>query len=91
MAIISNIREEYSAFDCLRKLAAALATFFCFAFVTAAAAQFPLYDFAGHKGYGTKSHIASIKEYGPCPQHRMTFEPLLSMYNGRFPTDKSNA
>lgn len=52
--------------------------------------KFPLYDFAGHKGYGTKSHIASIKEYGPCPQHRMTFEPLLSMYNGLFPTDKTN-
>ena len=46
--------------------------------------KFPLYDFAGHKGYGTKSHIASIREYGPCPQHRMTFEPLLSMYGGLF-------
>ena len=52
--------------------------------------KFPLYDFAGHKGYGTKSHIATIKEYGPCAQHRMTFEPLLSMYNGLLPTGKSD-
>lgn len=51
--------------------------------------KFPLYDFSGHKGYGTKSHIASVKEYGPCPQHRMTFEPLLSMYGGLFSENKN--
>lgn len=50
---------------------------------------YPLYDFAGHKGYGTKSHIASIKEHGPCPQHRKTFEPLLSMYGGLFPGENN--
>ena len=48
----------------------------------------PMYDFAGHKGYGTKSHIASIREHGPCRQHRMTFEPLLSLYGGLFPPEK---
>lgn len=36
-------------------------------------AQFPQYGFAKHKGYGTAEHIAAIRQYGPCPIHRMTF------------------
>ena len=35
--------------------------------------QFPIYDFAKHKGYGTKEHIQKLKEFGPCPIHRSTF------------------
>lgn len=34
---------------------------------------YPEYGFAKHKGYGTATHIAAIKEYGPCPIHRRTF------------------
>jgi ribonuclease HII len=34
---------------------------------------YPEYGFAGHKGYGTAKHIATIKEYGLCPIHRKTF------------------
>lgn len=34
---------------------------------------YPEYGFARHKGYGTKAHIEAIKEYGPCPIHRMSF------------------
>lgn len=44
--------------------------------------QFPLYGFAGHKGYGCAAHIDAIKTYGPCPQHRKTFEPVLSLSGG---------
>ena len=35
--------------------------------------QYPQYNFAKHKGYGTKEHITLLKEYGPCPIHRKTF------------------
>ena len=35
--------------------------------------QYPEYQFAKHKGYGTKLHYAMLDQYGPCPQHRMTF------------------
>ena len=35
--------------------------------------QYPQYQFARHKGYGTKLHYAMLDEYGPCPEHRMTF------------------
>ncbi len=34
---------------------------------------YPQYDFAKHKGYPTKLHYQRIREYGPCPEHRMTF------------------
>lgn len=33
----------------------------------------PGYDFASNKGYGTKAHIAGLKELGPCPIHRASF------------------
>lgn len=35
--------------------------------------QYPQYQFAKHKGYGTKLHYAMLDEYGPCPCHRRTF------------------
>ena len=36
-------------------------------------AIYPQYGFAVHKGYGTQAHYAALREYGPCPIHRMTF------------------
>ncbi|MDE6401559.1 MAG: ribonuclease HII [Clostridiales bacterium] len=35
--------------------------------------KYPQYGFAKNKGYGTKAHIAAIKEYGACSEHRLTF------------------
>ena len=34
---------------------------------------YPEYGFSKHKGYGTASHIAVIKEKGPCKIHRKSF------------------
>ena len=36
-------------------------------------AQYPQYQFAKHKGYGTKLHYQMLDQYGPCPAHRVTF------------------
>ena len=36
-------------------------------------ARYPQYQFAKHKGYGTKLHYAMLDAYGPCPAHRRTF------------------
>lgn len=36
-------------------------------------AQYPQYQFARHKGYGTKLHYEMLDRYGPCPAHRRTF------------------
>ena len=35
--------------------------------------QYPGYDFAKNKGYGTKKHREALLEIGPCPIHRKTF------------------
>lgn len=34
---------------------------------------YPEYKFASNKGYGSKDHIAALKEIGPCAIHRSTF------------------
>ena len=36
-------------------------------------ARYPQYQFARHKGYGTKLHYQMLDQYGPCLEHRMTF------------------
>lgn len=34
---------------------------------------YPVYQFAKHKGYGTKLHTELLRQYGPCPIHRRSF------------------
>lgn len=34
---------------------------------------YPEYGFARNKGYGTPEHIAALRKYGPCPEHRRSF------------------
>lgn len=43
-----------------------------------AAKEFPQYGFERHKGYGTTEHLEALRRFGPCPLHRMTFEPIKS-------------
>ena len=40
---------------------------------------YPQYGFAVHKGYLTQRHMDALHEYGPCPIHRRSFEPIKSM------------
>ena len=37
-------------------------------------AQYPGYGFANHKGYATPEHQRAIRELGPCPIHRRSFD-----------------
>jgi ribonuclease HII len=39
-------------------------------------AEFPQYCFGQHKGYGTELHLLKLYEFGPCPIHRRSFEPV---------------
>ncbi|PYI70232.1 MAG: ribonuclease HII [Verrucomicrobia bacterium] len=39
-------------------------------------AHFPQYCFGQHKGYGTELHLLKLYEFGPCPIHRRSFEPV---------------
>lgn len=35
--------------------------------------RYPEYQFAKHKGYGTKLHYEMLAQYGMCPEHRRSF------------------
>jgi ribonuclease HII len=35
--------------------------------------EYPQYNFARHKGYGTQEHLKAIQTYGICELHRKTF------------------
>jgi|TARA_B000000532_G_C18845033_1_gene396819 ribonuclease HII len=35
------------------------------------------YDIINNKGYGTKTHMAALKEYGPTKFHRKSFKPCV--------------
>ncbi len=37
------------------------------------AEEYPQYGFEKHKGYGTKVHTEALREFGPCPIHRLSF------------------
>jgi len=39
---------------------------------------YPEYGFAGHKGYGAATHLAALREHGPCPIHRRSFAPVAA-------------
>lgn len=42
-------------------------------FMLEMAEKYPQYEFAKHKGYGTKLHYEKIAQYGVCDIHRRTF------------------
>lgn len=44
---------------------------------------YPAYGFAKHKGYGTQRHLETLKKYGPCPVHRLTFKGVLRVDKGK--------
>lgn len=41
-------------------------------------AQYPVYGFDAHKGYGTRQHLDALQAYGPCPQHRRSYAPVAA-------------
>ena len=42
-------------------------------------AEFPLYGFAKHQGYGTKGHLEALRIHGPCRHHRRSFQPVAQL------------
>ncbi len=40
--------------------------------------RYPQYDFARHKGYPTAAHREALHRYGPCPEHRRSFAPVIA-------------
>lgn len=46
--------------------------------------DYPEYGFKQHKGYGTALHRKAIEQFGPCPIHRKSFEPIKSVQRSIF-------
>ncbi len=46
-------------------------------------AQYPRYDFARHKGYGTRIHQVALQSIGPCEIHRRSFKPISALLADR--------
>jgi|SRR5579863_7151718 len=46
---------------------------------------YPQYRLAQNKGYGTPEHLDGLARYGPCPEHRQTFQPVKSYLLPLFP------
>ena len=44
--------------------------------------KYPGYGFAQHKGYGTAEHQNAIRQMGPCPAHRMSFQFIRELCGG---------
>ena len=45
-------------------------------YMASLAKRYQSYGFEAHKGYGTRRHLDSIAELGPCHAHRMSFAPM---------------
>jgi ribonuclease HII len=48
---------------------------------------FPAYGLASHKGYSTPEHWRALREFGPTPLHRLSFEPVRLC--SRFPLEST--
>jgi ribonuclease HII len=56
--------------------------------------QYPEYGFAAHKGYTCTAHLEALRQHGPSPVHRQSFQPVrdaqanLGMSGGRSNDDR---
>ena len=46
---------------------------------------YPQYQLDHNKGYGTAEHLEALARYGPCPEHRKTFQPVKDYLLPLFP------
>lgn len=45
-------------------------------FMTEIDRDFPVFGFAGNKGYGSAAHMKALQEHGASPHHRPTYAPV---------------
>ena len=46
---------------------------------------YPQYGLARNKGYGTRKHLEALATYGPCPEHRKSYQPVKDYLLPLFP------
>jgi ribonuclease HII len=47
--------------------------------------KYPQYCLTRNKGYGTREHLDALARYGPCPEHRRTYQPVKELLTARLP------
>ena len=47
--------------------------------------EYPQYCLARNKGYGTREHLDALARYGPCPEHRRTYQPVKELLTPSLP------
>jgi ribonuclease HII len=47
--------------------------------------QYPQYCLARNKGYGTREHLDALARYGPCAEHRRTYQPVKDLLTPTLP------
>ncbi len=45
--------------------------------------KYPEYNFAQHKGYGTRLHLEMLEKHGPCDIHRRSFKPVEKLVKAK--------
>jgi ribonuclease HII len=48
-------------------------------------ADYPAYNFVGHKGYPTAEHLAALRQHGACPAHRRSYAPVRAVIEAGVP------
>jgi ribonuclease HII len=46
---------------------------------------YPQYGLAKNKGYATRDHLAALTRFGPCPEHRKSYQPVKDCLLPLFP------
>jgi ribonuclease HII len=46
---------------------------------------YPQYGLARNKGYGTRHHLEALAVYGPCREHRKSYQPVKDYLLPLFP------
>jgi ribonuclease HII len=52
---------------------------------------YPQYAFSSHKGYATQRHRTLLATHGPCPLHRRSFAPILTLLDPSAGADEWDA
>lgn len=79
--VLSTVRGDALSYSIAA--ASILAKTFRDAWMTDLSHHYPHYGFDRHFGYGVAAHRQALKDYGPCPEHRLTYKSVVPRLSAR--------